>query len=175
MHPLLSTTTRPYLLPLSVSPVGSVRHGVLHRKTEPNLAGRVSLATDVSQRVPVVLGFQGQLLVPQQARAIQLDNLSWSETKKGDEGGACWGVSLIGQAPHTQVLIRCARRDDRERQVYIALNSQEQDWGAASTNKGGCVGLLGCSLYRPLLSTHLPRSSMCVCARACLCSSHLFW
>lgn len=123
------------LLPLSVSPVGSVRHGVLHRKTEPNLAGRVSLAADASQRVSVVLGFQGPLLVPQQAHAIQLDNLSWSETKKGDEGGAGWGVSFIGQAPHTQVLILCARRDDRERQVCIALNSKGKDWGTASTTK----------------------------------------
>ena len=72
-------------------PVRSVCHVVLHGETKPNLAGRISLAADVPQRLPGVLGFDRTLLVPQQTPAIQLDNLSWSQIRV-DEGRAGWGI-----------------------------------------------------------------------------------
>jgi hypothetical protein len=107
-------TIRIYLL---FVPVGAMRNVVLHRETKTNLAGGVSLTSDVPQGVPIVLGFQGPLLVPQHAPAIQLDNLSYSRTRD-DEGGAGRGVALIVQAPHQGDDMVCTSGDRDRYALY---------------------------------------------------------
>lgn len=130
-----------------------MRHVVLHRETEPNLASRISLASEPAQRIPIILGFQGPLLVPPQARAIQLDNLSRSQMRRGVEGGVGWGVSLIVQAPHPGD----GTVFTPGRQVLFFLQEEVIIREIAITNQNGCFGLLGWALHRLLGTTHTCR------------------